>query len=52
MLILTGSSVATFGQEADTSFYDRLWQVMLAGLYIAGAFHLFETFARKSATTS
>jgi len=51
MLILTGSSVATFGQEADTSFYERLWQVMLAGLYIAGAFHLFETFGRKTSTS-
>jgi hypothetical protein len=52
MLILTGSSVATFGQEADTSFYERLWQVTLAGLYIACAFHLFETFGRKTATAS
>jgi len=52
MLILTGSSVATFGQEADTSFYERLWQVMLAGLYIAGAFHLLETFGRKTGTSS
>ncbi len=41
-LILIGGSVTAFGKEAELSFYMRLAQIMLAGVYVAAAFYVLE----------
>jgi hypothetical protein len=42
VMILIGSGTAPFGDEADTKFYIRLLQIMLATAYVVGAFSLLE----------
>lgn len=40
VILLIGMSTMPFGNDADTAFYSRIWQILLAAVYIVFAFNI------------
>ena len=40
VILLIGMSTMAYGDDADTAFYSRIWQIFLAAAYIVFAFNM------------
>ena len=47
VILLVGSTTGHMGGDAESKFYTRIAQIILAGAYIVGAFYLLEIISRQ-----